>query len=185
MSIRTVRPSDAVLSAYDTQRPEFDLPRAPGPTPAGTLPQDLPPWVEVFGIEPPQLADHKPPEHRSWRFPSAADGRVTVGEVRGTPPVLAQISYGSPVHKAAQIVSDVFPDYQNSATSYELRILTSSQLLSEAYWFFAGGDGANDIVVPFNTALRGITEGVAMPLSDYLKKLQAAAKTSVPNPARP
>jgi hypothetical protein len=178
---------DVARKVFEGQIPYVQIPprHAGDQQPCPEIPKDLPPHAEVWALEPDQLANDQPPVRRSWCFIEVRDGRPIVGEVRGDPPQVTRVSYGLAIDRAVLAVQKVIADMEADHREYELRILTSTRLVTEAFWLCVDATGMNDVVVPYNTVLRELNEGERMTLAGFRAQLKLGAKRLPAKPLMP
>ena len=181
MRFRKIDPGKVVWDAYHEGIKSADVPATDGRSSPPELPPGFPHELPFWGLGLESLQSGGAPRFLSWRFVDIKNGRLVLCEVRGDPPKFFSIAYGDKVDGIAMIVSKSLEQLDSDPNTYEPRLLTAAEVLTEALWLVPPGGDEKSRVIPLNTAARELEVGKAVSLAEFITRLQSASRRLTPH----
>ena len=182
MQFKKIDPGKVVWAAYHEGIKLADVPAATDRLPSPPkLPLGFPHELQFWVLDLESLQSDGAPRFLSWRFVDIKNGRLVLCEVRGDPPKFISIAYGEKVDGIATIVSQSLKRLDSDPNTYEPRLLTAAEVLTEAIWLVSPSGGDASRVITLNTAARELQVGEAVSLSEFVKRLRSASKRLTPH----
>ena len=165
MQFTNIDPGKVVWDAYHEGIKSADVPVATGRPSPPKLPTGFPHELQFWVLDLESLRSGGAPRFLSWRFVDIKNGRLVLCEVRGDPPKFFSVAYGDKVDGIATIVSKSLEQLESDPNTYEPRLLTAAEVLTEALWLVSNS-GHDSRVITLNTAARELQVGEAVSLSE-------------------